>query len=165
MLKQAQQQTAQGRRGGFVAGKQQQQQQLLRHVVVAQREAGFIKAASQQIKTSGGKGRSGRSGGLCLLEHGNQASQQAFAGLKGSGVGAARQSKGYGEKALAPGFKIHEQDVAIDGIKPQHRAGDHAEGKASQLWNQGQWRCAVEQLLVEVIDQLHDCRAVALQGR
>ncbi len=149
--------------GGFVAG-EQQQQQLLRHVVVAQGETGFIQATGQQIEAAGGEGRSGGSGGLGLLEHGAQASQQTLAGLTGTGEGAAGQGEREGEETLAPGFEIHEQGIAIDGIEPQHRAGDHAEGKAPQLGHQGHGRCDAEQLLAEPIDQRHDRRAVSLQS-
>jgi hypothetical protein len=44
-LHQAQQQTTQGRCGGFVAG-EKQQEQLLGYVVVTQGKTGFIQATS-----------------------------------------------------------------------------------------------------------------------
>ena len=139
VLQQGQQQAAQGGGGGFVAGKQQQQK-LLRHVVVAQGQTGFIQAAGQQIKAAGGEGCSRCHGGLRLLEHSAQAPEQTLAGLAGTGVGAAGQGEWQGEETLAPGFEIHEQGIAIHGVKAQHRAGNHAEGKTPQFGHQGHRR-------------------------
>ena len=104
-MHQAQQQTTQGRCGGFVAG-EKQQEQLLGYVVVTQGQTGFIQATSQQIEPASCQGCSGCRGALGLLEHGTQTAQQALAGLKSSRVGAARQGKGQGEETPAPGFEI-----------------------------------------------------------
>ncbi len=87
-----------------------------------------------------------------------------MAGLAGTGEGAAGQREWKREESLAPGFEIHEQGLAIDGVKPQHRGRNHAEGKTPQLWHEGHGSLRGDQLLAELVDQRHDGWAVALEG-